>query len=188
MLPLLDCHPPTKNITFPVLLEELATPFPHHQSYSWKNTLASELLRDAHSKYDNIINTVGHVCRDLEQRCLTVETPLQKATDEIEILNLQIENFTREKLSLEENCTREKEGFVHELRCVKGEIEGCQRELAIMSKERDILRQTLDMERGQWVEREEEFVLTNRVLDDELKESQEELVILKKKVCHFVLD
>jgi hypothetical protein len=44
------------------------------------------------------------------------------------------------------------------------------------------------MERGQWVEREEEFVLTNRVLDDELKESQEELVILKKKVCHFLRD
>jgi hypothetical protein len=89
---------------------------------------------------------------------------------------------------LEENWTREKEGFVHELRCVKGEIEGCQREFAIVSTERDVLLQTLDMERGHWAEREEELVLTNRVLDDELKENQEEMVMLKKKVCHFLPD
>jgi hypothetical protein len=192
---LLNCHTPSQNRTFPVLLEELATPFPQFTSKGWKDTLANDLLRDAHSKYDNIINTVSHVCRDLEQRCATVETPLRKAQAEIDVLNTQIEDITREKMELEGTCSmmgremdemrRQNESLIHELRCVRGEVEGLQRDSAVVREERDNAAKSFENEREAWVEREEELAMTNRALDDELKETQEVIGKLKDEASLF---
>ena len=125
--PLLDCSPINYASSFPALLEELATPFPQRDSHTWKEYLAKELLRDAHSKYDNIINAIGLVCRDLEQRCYTAEAPLRSAQEEIKTLTEDVDLIKREKLHVEESCagiTREmeeikleKETLSHELYC-----------------------------------------------------------------------
>jgi hypothetical protein len=189
---LLDCTHITNTLSFPALIEELATPFPQRDSHSWKESLANELLRDAHLKYDNIINTVGFVCRDLEQRCQTVESPLRKAEMEITARNEHIENITRENVRLEEICTGfmkeieetklEKESLAHELRCAKVEIEGCQGELCTVAAEKERILLGFETARGTWKEREEELMMTNRILDDELKETQGTVKQLEENV------
>src|SRR5271155_5504513 len=168
--PFLDCTPTNRTTSFPALLEELATPFPQRDSYTWKESLANELLHDAHSKYDNIINTMGFVCRDLEQRCTTVEAPLLRAQEEIKSLTENVDLAKREKMHVEESSAGmaremeeirlEKETLSHELRCARAEIEGCQGELRSAAGERE-----------RWREREEELLMTNQALDEELKET-----------------
>ena len=192
---LLDCTPVAHKSALPVLLEEQATPFPQRDSHTWKENLANELIRDAGSRYDAIINTVGFVCRDLEQRCLTVELPLRKAEAEIITLNECIESITQKKLQLEESYTVlikevdelriQNDGLVHELRCTKVEIEGCRQELGNAAAERERVLMEFNKKREEWREREEELMTTNRLLDDELNEIQGNVKELQAKVVHY---
>jgi hypothetical protein len=188
---LLDCTPVAHKPVLPVLLEEQATPFPQRDSYTWRENLANELIRDASSRYDAIINTVGFVCRDLEQRCLTVESPLRKAETEIITLNECIETLTQRKLQLEESYNVlmkevdemgiQKDGLVHELRCARVEIEGCRQELGSAAAERERVLMKFNKEREEWRERGEELMTTNRLLDDELNEIQGNVKELQEK-------
>lgn len=189
---LLDCTPITHKPSLPVILEEVATPFPQRDSHSWKENLANDLIRDAHSKYDNILNTIGFVCRDLEQRCTTIESPLRKAEQEINGLKECIEILTREKLNLEESCSvlnqelgevrNQKESLAHELRCVRAEVAGCQGGLRNAAAEKEQMVMEIEKERRSWKEREEELMTTNRVLDDDLQETQANVKGLEEKV------
>lgn len=189
---LLECSSSHRKPLLPVLLEELATPLPQSDSYAWKENLSNELLRDAHSKYDSIVNTVGFVCRDLEQRCLTVEAPLRKAQEEIKNLKGYIETITQEKISLEESCAalhqelgdvkNQKEILTHELRCSRAEVEGCQGQLMNAAAEKEGILTEIEKKRVGWMEREEELLMTNRVLDDELKEILGKVKELDEKV------
>jgi chromosome segregation ATPase len=170
----------------------LATPFPQRDSHYWKENLANDLLRDAHAKYDNIINTVGFVCRDLEQRCITIESPLRKAEQEINELSERLQIVTEEKLHLEESCAAlgqelagvkiQKEDLSHELRCARAEVESCQEELRNVAAEKEESLMGFEKERLNWKERDEELLMTNHVLDDELKEVQAKLRDLDEKV------
>jgi len=193
----LDCVTVDRDPSFPALLEEMATPFPHRDSHTWKEALANELLRDAHAKYDNIINSVGFVCRDLEQRCCSVEVPLRRAQDEIRTLAENIELVKREKLQIEESSAAtaremedkrlEIESLSHELRCARAEIEGCQGELRNAATERERILAEFEEEKERYRQREEELTLTNQALDEEMKETLEKLKELKKQVIFFDL-
>jgi len=194
--PFVDCTPINRTTSFPALLEELATPFPQRDSHTWKESLANELLQDAHSKYDNIINTMGFVCRDLEQRCNTVEAPLHRAQEEIKALTENIELAKREKMHVEESSAGmaremeeikvEKETLSHELRCARAEIEGCQGELRSAAGERERILAEFEVEREKCREREEELIMTNQALDEELKETLVKVEEMKKQVSILV--
>jgi chromosome segregation ATPase len=125
---------------------------------------------------------VGYVCRDLEERCTTVEGPLRKVKEEINVLNRTIETLTRDRMTLEHTVNemlKEKEGLIHELKCSRIEIEGYQREMVV---ERERLERVSEMERGGWKDREEELLMTNRVLDEELRETQTKVKEWEEKV------
>jgi hypothetical protein len=80
---------------------------------------------------------------------------------------------------------RQNESLIHELRCVRGEVEGLQRDSAVVREERDKAAKSFENEREAWVEREEELAMTNRALDDELKETQEVIGKLKDEASLF---
>ena len=192
---LLDCTPVTHKPALPVLLEEQATPFPQRDSPTWRENIANELIRDAGSRYDSIINTVGFVCRDLEQRCLTVESPLRKAEAEIIALNEHIECITQKKLQSEESYSAlmkefdelkiQKDGLAHELMCARVEIEGCRQELGNAAAENERVLMEFNKGREEWKEREEELMTTNGLLDDELNETLGNVKELREKVVPF---
>jgi hypothetical protein len=196
---LFECTTVGLKPVLPILLEEQATPFPQRDSHTWKENLANELIRDAGSRYDAIINTVGLVCRDLEQRCSTVESPLRRAQAEIITLNERIENITQNKLQLEESYGAlmkevdesriQKDSLAHELRCARVEIEGCLQELGNAAAEKESVLMEFNNERNEWKEREEELMTTNGLLDDELNETQVNVKELRGKVapCYAVL-
>ncbi|TKA65761.1 hypothetical protein B0A49_10795 [Cryomyces minteri] len=64
----------------------LAKPLPnakamqHEQHYGrdWRQQLAADLQREARDREDTIIQTVGQICRDLEERCEQTEEPLRE--------------------------------------------------------------------------------------------------------------
>jgi len=191
LLSLLSCTPIARNPNFPVFLEELSTPFTH-DSISWKESLGNELLRDVRSKYNNIISTVGMVCRDLERRCNTVETPLRQAEQEISRLNQSIESVSRERERLESMCSgyvktieemkEQKETLIHELRCARAEIEGCHAEVGNIIAERERMKMEFEKRDERWKDREEELMTTNQILDEELKEMQAQTGELNERV------
>jgi chromosome segregation ATPase len=80
-----------------------------------------------------------------------------------------------------EDIEREKEGSIHELKCTRIELEGCRRHVI---EERERLEGELEREREQWKEREEELLTTNRVLDEELRDTQSRVKELEEKVEH----
>lgn len=59
-------------------LEQISTPDDPSVSHNWGERLASKLLRDAKYKHETIVRMVGEICRDLEDRCATVEIPLRE--------------------------------------------------------------------------------------------------------------
>lgn len=104
-----------------------------------------------------------------------------------------IDVITRERSRLEESCAAlakdveemklQRESLTHELRCARAEIEGCHGELRNAAEEKERIIIEYDEERGKWKEREEELLMTNQILDDELKEAQAKLDELTNKVC-----
>jgi len=182
LLPLLECSSPARSPRFPALLEESATPQSHLTSHSWRETLSAELLREAQSKYDNILNTVGLVCRDLELRCSNVEQPLRQAESQLQNVTQELQRVHEEKLRLEESCKvlvchneelrGRQESLLYEVRCIKGEKEAYEMEVRELRSEREGLLREFEGERRSWREREEEVLMTNKVLDEELKEAQ----------------
>jgi len=188
-LPLFTCHVRNKPHPFPAILEELATPGASYPSTAWRESIANDLIRDAQTKYNSIVHTVGTVCRDLEHRCATVEQPLRKAEEVIDQLKQRLEEMEREKMSVIEECAgltkniedtrKEKEELAHELRCAREEIEGCRRTLV---DEREKLRREVEEERVRWKDREEELMRTTAILDDELREAQDTVRNLEEQV------
>ena len=170
-------------------MEELATPEERLSSHNWKRSLINDLLTDTQAKYSMIINSVGHVCRDLESRCQTVEIPLRTAESEILSLKEQITSLTYERIKLEEElrCAktesveggREREGLIFELKCARGEIEGLRGE---MREERERWERIVEKGGMEMKEREEELLTTNRILDDELRETQDRVEELMRRV------
>lgn len=73
-------------------LEQMSTPEDPSVSHNWAERLASNLLRDAQHKHELVVRMVGEVCRDLEDRCATVEAPLRK--EQARALNLSEELHT----------------------------------------------------------------------------------------------
>jgi hypothetical protein len=194
--PSLGCTLINRTTSFPALLEELATPFPQRDSHNWKESLANELLRDAHSKYDNIVNSMGFVCRDLEQRCHTVEAPLRGAQEEIKTLTENLDLAKRERMHVEESSAglaremedmrSEKETLSHEVLCARAEIEGCQSELRSAAGERERMLAEFYLERERWKEREDELLMMSQALDEELKETLAKLEEVKKQVFPLI--
>ena len=170
-------------------MEELATPEERLSSRNWKRSLINDLLTDTQAKYSMIINSVGHVCRDLESRCQTVEIPLRTAESEILSLKAQITSLTHERIKLEEELrcaktesvegVREREGLIFELKCARGEIEGLRGE---MREERERWERIVEKGGMEMKEREEELLTTNRILDDELRETQDRVEELMRRV------
>jgi predicted nucleic acid-binding Zn-ribbon protein len=188
-LSMFTCQCKPKEASFLALLEELSTPSVIHPSLQWRESIANDLLRDAHTKYNSIVNTVGTVCRNLEDRCATVEQPLRKAEEVIENLKRRHEDVERQKAETEERCgllineieglRSEKEAVMHDLHYARCEIDAGRHEL-MDAKERH--RMQIDEERGRWHEREEELIRTNRILDEELKEAHSSMTELKDQV------
>lgn len=192
-LPLLACHLQKTTSSFPALLEELATPSVVHPSRQWQESIANDLIRDAHTKYNSIILTVGTVCRDLEHRCATVEQPLRKAEEVIEDLKERLGKSDKEKNAIEEKCAglvkeiedirNQKEELAYELRCARSEMEGCR---LALEEQREQSRAAVEREREIGKEREEELIRTNAILDDELKEAQMAMKQLNEQVGIYV--
>jgi hypothetical protein len=179
LLPQLTCPDPhLRPPVIPALLEETSTQLPD-PPLSWKDSLCTELLRDANSKYSSIIHVVGTICRDLQARCDEVEAPLRVAESELaEVKSL----LAQERDVAEETCAElrsrvrelgeQNEGLVVEVKCVREETEGWKRGVEGEMAE----------ERGMWGQREAELVRTNEVLDEEVKEMRGLLEELSRQV------
>lgn len=125
-----------------------------------------------------------------------MEAPLRRAEDEITTLTENIELIKREKMHIEESSAAmaremeemkmEKETVSHELRCARAEIEGCQSELRNAAGEREKILSEYERERERCREREEELILTNKALDEELKETLAKLKETKKQVSSLL--
>jgi len=189
----LHCRGSSARTRNPILLEESSTPFKNGNSRCWKEVLANDLLGDAHSQYTKIVNIVELVCRDLEHRCTTVESPLREAEAKIEKLERTLEDISRNNLSLTEECAelrrevevRETEcaATIHELKCARTEIEGCQRELRNSSSAWETAVAEFEKERRAWRQRETELTATVQVHDDGLKEAHAQLEEDQRRVC-----
>jgi len=192
----LHCRGSYARTTPPILLEESSTPFKNGNSHRWREILASDLLGEAHCQYTKIVNIVELVCRDLEHRCTTVESPLREAQAKIDKLERTLEENLRNNLSLTEECAelrRELEGrqaecaaTIHELRCAKTEIEGCQRELRNRSSAGETALTEFENERRAWRQRETELTATIRAQDDHLKEAHAQLEEDQKTVRSLI--
>jgi hypothetical protein len=187
----LTCIQKLQKSRFPVLLEEIATPFSQN-SESWRRNLENEFLRDAHSKYNSIVDTIGIICRDLERRCEIVERPLREAREQLHQVKEEMESVVEEKVALEQkneeyvkeimDVKKEKEMLNHEIKCLRLEIEGCQTGLREAISARDDMRNELEKEKRGLEERIIELLRTNGILDDDLKEVQRKSEVLKEDV------
>jgi chromosome segregation ATPase len=121
-----------------------------------------------------------------------VELPLRTAESEILSLRERIGVLTHERMRLveelkcvkveNEDGRREREGLVFELKCARGEMEGLRVE---MREERERWEEIVEKGRRDMKDREEELLTTNRILDDELRETQERVDELTRKVYRF---
>jgi len=194
----LHCRGSCGRTRLPVLLEESSTPFKNGNSRLWKELLANELLGDAHSQYTKIVNIVELVCRDLEYRCTTVESPLREAEAKIDKLERTLEDISRNNLSLTDECSElrrelkdrqaECAAIIHELRCAKMEIEGCQQDLRSCSSAKETVLADFENERRTWRQRETELTATVRVHNDRLEKAHAQLEEDQNAVCLLYSD
>lgn len=191
----LRCPSPLSQMPFPAILEESSTPFKNGNSRLWKEHLANEMFGDAHSQYAKIVDVVQLVCRDLEYRCMTVESPLREAEANNEKLQLTIEDISHSNSILKEECEELKREIedkqselatnAHEVRCAKMEIEGCQREWRnCMSAKETVLAES-EKYKATWQEREKNLVETIGTQEEILKTMHEQLAEARSTVHPF---
>ena len=181
----LQCAAAVSRSPFPALLEESSTPFRTANSTNWKELLANEIFGNAHWQYAKIVDVVQLMCRDLEDRCMTVERPLKDAESTIKKLQRIVEDTSRSHSILREECEelrrelKDKQGEVgviaHELRCAKMEIEGCQREWRDRISEKEKILAESERETAAWREREKNLVATLEFQVESLKNMHEQL-------------
>lgn len=73
------------------IAEVESTPIVPSSSHEWEARLGNDLNRYAHQSFEYIIRSVGEVCRDLEERCATVEQPLRDMTVRFERAKAELE-------------------------------------------------------------------------------------------------
>jgi outer membrane murein-binding lipoprotein Lpp len=105
------------------LFEESSTPNYNLDSRDWRTKLAMSLKQSVSSQHESIIREVGMVCRDLEDRCETVEKPLR---EEKERLTMSIAAFEEAsvKIATLETEASERELFAAGLESERNRIEG----------------------------------------------------------------
>jgi hypothetical protein len=192
----LRCPDPLSRRPFPAILEESSSPFRNGNSRRWKELLANEMFGDAHSQYAKIVDVVQLVCRDLEDRCMTVESPLREAEANNEKLQRTIEDVSHSSSILKEECEelrREIEDkqselatMAHELRCAKTEIEGCQREWRNCMSAKETALAEFEKDRTTWRKRERNLVETIGTQEESLKTMHEQLAEARSTVRPFL--
>ncbi len=93
-------HHSEKTLESLQLIEQNSTPSTQRSSHRWKERLSLDLSKEAASRNEIILRTVGEVCRDLEDRCETVERPLnvEKARGEqLTVRNVELEAEAAER-------------------------------------------------------------------------------------------
>ncbi|KAI9715876.1 MAG: hypothetical protein M1812_005696 [Candelaria pacifica] len=71
------------------LVEQVSNASTQRRSHRWRERLGLDLSKEAASRNEIILQTVGEVCRDLEDRCETVEQPLKFEMTRVEELALR---------------------------------------------------------------------------------------------------
>ncbi|KAI9788182.1 MAG: hypothetical protein M1835_002402 [Candelina submexicana] len=93
------------------IVEQSSTPSSDRFSHRWRERLGSELSKEVASRNEIILQMVGEVCRDLEDRCETVEQPLniQKAClEQLTLRNVELEAEAAERGQLLRGLETEK--------------------------------------------------------------------------------
>jgi hypothetical protein len=102
----------SKTLSKISIAEVESTPIVPSSSHAWEARLANNLNRQAHQSFESIIRSVGEVCRDLEERCATVEQPLSDMTVRFERAEAELEAMrklvqeTESKASDRQSTTR----------------------------------------------------------------------------------
>jgi chromosome segregation ATPase len=177
---------------FPAILEESSTPFKNGNSRLWKELLANEMFGDAHSQYAKIVDVVQLVCRDLEDRCMTVESPLREAEANNAKLQRTIEDISQSNSILKEECEELKREIeekqselaanAHEVRCAKTEIEGCQRQWRNCMSAKETALAEYEKDRATWQETERKLLETIGIKEEILKNTHEQLAEARSTV------
>lgn len=113
--------PSTLAVSKISLLEASATPETRFSSRNWRQNLADGLTRESARQYDFVVASVGELCRDLERRCETVETPLRESEARCAALQAEMEEWRAKYAEAErrsemlEAVTEEKERLDNEL-------------------------------------------------------------------------
>lgn len=73
-------------------------------SHDWKTSLAEVLLKDAQQSHQTIIQRASAVCRDFEDRCNNVETPLRDLTSKLDKATIDYASAQEKNIDLEKKC------------------------------------------------------------------------------------
>ncbi|KAL9082913.1 MAG: hypothetical protein Q9165_008731 [Trypethelium subeluteriae] len=83
------------------LLQQTSTPRRMQENNNWKVLLSNELRRRALDQEDMIIQSVAQTCRDFEERCEDVESPLRLQQEKTAVLQQKFEDTQNTASELE---------------------------------------------------------------------------------------
>ncbi|KAF2229044.1 hypothetical protein EV356DRAFT_24586 [Viridothelium virens] len=83
------------------LLQQTSTPRALQENNNWKVLLSKELQRRAEDQEDMIIQSVAQACRDFEERCEDVESPLRLQEEKTAVLQRKYEDAQNSASELE---------------------------------------------------------------------------------------
>ncbi|KZF20475.1 hypothetical protein L228DRAFT_285177 [Xylona heveae TC161] len=111
-------------------------------SNNWRETLSENLLANARLQYESIVQQMGTVCRELEERCDEAETPFRQEkfkVEELELRLLEAEDRNKEldSMLLERNLFQV--GAEAELSALRKQAESAEKRLG------DYVQQTGDL-------------------------------------------
>ncbi|KAL9075234.1 MAG: hypothetical protein Q9157_004087 [Trypethelium eluteriae] len=87
------------------LLQQTSTPRALQENNNWKVLLSKELQRRAEDQEDMIIQSVAQACRDFEERCEDVESPLRLQEEKTAVLQRKYEDAQNSASELEVRLT-----------------------------------------------------------------------------------
>ncbi|KAI9819234.1 MAG: hypothetical protein M1827_007390 [Pycnora praestabilis] len=90
-----DRYPYRKDFGTVSISEIECTPTIQRASENWRERLSVDLLRGAAYHHDSIVQTIGQVCRDLEERCEDVERPLREERAKRDDLESKLDDALR---------------------------------------------------------------------------------------------
>lgn len=120
-------------------------------SLHWREKLRQELINSASSDSVKVANLVGSICRDLEDRCNTVEKPLREAVAECAQLTNEVATATNRNMELQtalDKLSVSMESVSAEKMRAESQLDNSSDKLASSTRDIERLEAQLELERS----------------------------------------